>query len=1037
LNAIRHSIIRKALTGLFTAALVLLFLLPSFAAAPDLESGRSAVIYDISSGMPFSEANSLAQTPDGFLYAGCYGGLLRYDGREFYRYDGLTGIVSLLADSRGRLWIAADGLYCLENGVFTAYTTAEGLPSMAVKDVAEDSEGRIWAGTAGGLAYVGEDGSVHVPQIEALLGAPVESICAYRGPVAYGCTGDGDVFAVEGETLVAYHEASEFGEDISYACPDPDAPGMAYLSTSGSTLFYGDIRGPVSGLKRIDIPQLLYFNVMTKADGLLWACADNGIAYVDGSGNATVLENVPMTSTIYDVLCDHEGNMWFASTRQGLMKLSPNIFTDISASAGLSGRVVNSTWKKDGLLYAATDTGLVVLDENYELVDTPVTELLSAARVRAVKEDGAGRLWFCSFDKNALVCLTPEGGARVWNNENGLISNYARTIFERADGSMVLSVSGGVQFFRGGEPAGTLDSSGGLCSSAILSIGEDDGGTLYFGSNGEGLYRLLPDGRAEQFAGPDELSSGVILQIKNDPQRDIVWILTSNSTLYLKDGQLFEASNLPQEHIYDILFASDGSLWLMANNGYYVVRTDDVFSEGKADFIYYDAFGGASHMTTPNSRNYVSPEGDAIVACTDGIIGFNVDRFVNDHVDMLFAVPYAEADGERIYPNEKGVINVPASAQRITVYAYALSYALGDPKLSYRLEGFDRESYVTDRKGLEPPVYTNLPGGRYRFVMSTEGGREYSVEISKHKLLHEYAAFWIGLFALMVLLTALVALLLLRRQAALAAKKREMERIGKELDMAAGIQADMLPRVFPAFPQRGEFDLYASMEPAKEVGGDFYDFFLVDDDHLALVVADVSGKGVPAALFMMISKTVLKNTAGTGASPAEVLSEVNAQLCDNNKNNMFVTVWLGILEISTGKLTWADGGHEKPLLYHDGSWSFVKKHMGIALAMMEPELFDDDDPPYVDQQLQLEPGDVLFQYTDGIPEATDAHGKLFGDERLLAAACSAPAGDPEKLLPHIRACVEAFVKGTPQFDDMTMLALRYNGPSGAGKEGGV
>ena len=243
--------------------------------------------------------------------------------------------------------------------------------------------------------------------------------------------------------------------------------------------------------------------------------------------------------------------------------------------------------------------------------------------------------------------------------------------------------------------------------------------------------------------------------------------------------------------------------------------------------------------------------------------------------------------------------------------------------------------------------------------------------------------------------------------------------------MAAGIQNSMLPE---HFPDRAEFRLFATMDPAKEVGGDFFDCYMIDDDHLALTVADVSGKGVPAALFMMVSMTLLKGSTQTGLSPAAVLEEVNAQLCDGNDNNMFVTVWLGILEISTGRLVWADAGHEKPALYHDGEWSFVKKHIGVALGMMDPEMLAlDDEPAYVDQTLQLTPGDVLFQYTDGVPEATDAKEQLFGEERLHDALCAAPDREPETLLPFVRERIDAFVKGAPQFDDITMLALRYCG----------
>ena len=254
----------------------------------------------------------------------------------------------------------------------------------------------------------------------------------------------------------------------------------------------------------------------------------------------------------------------------------------------------------------------------------------------------------------------------------------------------------------------------------------------------------------------------------------------------------------------------------------------------------------------------------------------------------------------------------------------------------------------------------------------------------------------------------------------------EKERIGAELALAAGIQAHLLPNIFPPFPDRDEFAIFATMEPAKEVGGDFYDFFMVGEDHLAVVVADVSGKGVPAALFSMIAKTMLKTQAQTHLDPALALSEVNASLSENNEEDMFVTAWLGILRISTGELTYADAGHEKLLLRQDGVWRFLPKNGGAALAMFTPEDLSCMDEKYRfrNNTIRLGPGDAIFQYTDGVTEAADADNGLFGDERLLAAVNGAPSAQPEELLPYVRARIEDFVRGAPQFDDITMLSLQ-------------
>ena len=253
----------------------------------------------------------------------------------------------------------------------------------------------------------------------------------------------------------------------------------------------------------------------------------------------------------------------------------------------------------------------------------------------------------------------------------------------------------------------------------------------------------------------------------------------------------------------------------------------------------------------------------------------------------------------------------------------------------------------------------------------------------------------------------------------------EKERINTELSLASRIQEAMLPNIFPPFPDRSEFDIFAVMNPAKEVGGDFYDYFFVDDDHLCLVIADVSGKGVPAALFMMASKIILQSCAMLGGSPAEILLKTNQAICSNNQEEMFITVWLGILEISTGKLTAANAGHEYPMLKKpDGGFELLKDRHGLVIGAME-------DSRYREYELRLEPGAKLFVYTDGVPEANDEEGRLFGYERMVDTLNETPDAPPEQILKNMRASVDRFVRDAEQFDDLTMLCLEYRGTSSA------
>ncbi|MBO5474393.1 MAG: SpoIIE family protein phosphatase [Lachnospiraceae bacterium] len=253
-----------------------------------------------------------------------------------------------------------------------------------------------------------------------------------------------------------------------------------------------------------------------------------------------------------------------------------------------------------------------------------------------------------------------------------------------------------------------------------------------------------------------------------------------------------------------------------------------------------------------------------------------------------------------------------------------------------------------------------------------------------------------------------------------ARDSEEHQRISAELNVATHIQTSMLPCIFPAFPDRPEFDIYATMTPAKEVGGDFYDFFLIDDNHLAIVMADVSGKGVPAALFMMIAKSLLKSAAQSGLMPDAVLAKVNNELVENNDAEMFVTCWLGIYDFVSKKLVFANAGHNAPVVRRrGGAFEFLVFRPSFVLGEMENIC-------YRTGEIVLNSGDEIYLYTDGVTEATNAKKQLYGNDRLLKVLNSAFLKDvsAETICRTVKADVDRFVGEAPQFDDITMLSLK-------------
>ena len=304
-------------------------------------------------------------------------------------------------------------------------------------------------------------------------------------------------------------------------------------------------------------------------------------------------------------------------------------------------------------------------------------------------------------------------------------------------------------------------------------------------------------------------------------------------------------------------------------------------------------------------------------------------------------------------------------------------------------------------------------------------------------ILYMYAVFPLGISVVTIftyglsLSSPVIMLVLLFMYCVLnVIQSRDKSISDNELHMASTIQEGMLPHTFPPYPHKSEFELFASMDPAKEVGGDFYDFYMTDDDHLVITIADVSGKGIPAALMMMVTKTLIKNRGLTDYKDcAKILAMVNDQLCEGNELDMFVTVWIGVLTLSTGELRYANAGHEYPALMRDGGkFELIKDHHSPPLGCMEGIT-------YKEQKTKLNPGDIIYIYTDGVTEANNGKQVLFGEKRMLEALDLPCNGNMITLTRNVKESITSFIGDAQQFDDITMLSMKYNGPEDPGKAG--
>ena len=1014
--------------------------------------GYLAILYNNQNGLPTSEANAIAQTRDGFIWIGSYSGLIRYDGNTFERMGSslrVSSVVTLYVDSRDRLWIGTNdsGLIVMERDHLQKWTKLNGNSAANIRAITEDEHGVMYIATTSGIAMI--DAGMQMTLIDdyRLADVSIRDLRIGNDGLIYGLTQLGDLFTLRNGEVIDYLRAEDCRVNgVVGILPDPRKPGYLYLGTEGSYVYYGCLSRNFGSMGVKDIAPLTYVERFEYVDGQIWVCAGNGIGCVDSQG-FRLLDNVPMKNSVVHMMTDYEGNLWFASTRQGVMKVVANHFSDLYEYRNLPDAVVNSTCMYDNQLFIGTDSGLTVLDNNGVVDSIPLTraatvsgedlksddllDLLRGVRIRSIIRDSKDRLWISAWRKFGLLCYD-HGEVLVYTPEDGLFSDHVRVVCERRDGSVMVANTGGVNLIRDGRIIAGYGEDAGIANTEILTISNGMNDDMILGTDGGGIY-IISDEGLKHIGLEEGLASEVVMRVKYDPDHNVFWIVTGNSLACMTpDYQVTTLTNFPYSNNFDIYINSQGEAWVINSDGVYILPAEELLmNEEGMKPLRYNVNNGLPCTATANSYSELTKEGDLYLSGGTGVAKINIEEIDNSLSNLKVAVPYIYIDGKRMYPDEDGNYTIPQKTRRLMICGYVFSYSLSDLHVSYLLEGSDTRPTTVSRSELTPIEYMNLSGGTYHFIMEVTDslGRitnTLSFRINKEKACYEQTWFYILAGIIAAGAAALCIKLYIRRKISVMEKKlqeeKEKERIGMELNMAKEIQARALPNVFPPFPDRHEFNIFASMDTAKEVGGDFYDFFLIDDDHLCLVIADVSGKGVPAALFMMKSRAVIQSIAIPGKSAGDILTKANKEICANNDMDMFVTVWLGILEISSGKVVCSNAGHEYPAICRKGgSFELYKDKHGFVIGGMEGVR-------YRDYELQLEKGEKLFVYTDGVPEATDINKKMFGTKRMLDALNTRPGGTPQELLQAVYTAVDNFVQKAEQFDDLTMLCLEYMGP---------
>ena len=734
--------IQKMTVGVMLTGMMLVAAWPASTYAQERVSYQDyvSILYNSENGMPTSEANDVVQTSDGFIWIASYSGLIRFDGDTFERISDADGVASantLFTDSKDRLWIGTNdnGLMLYELGKYTTYNKEHGLSSNSVKTIEEDSRGNLYVGTTGGICYLDtETGVINQIPLEEGADSYINSMCILPDDTLIAVTNTGKVYQVQNQTCSSMELAGMDQSEIFTSVNVVQDGWM--LGTEGSSIYRCTGTADSFQFIRLDTRELKRINcVESLEDGTLWICSDTGVGYFDQNMKYVQLKENQLNNSVDNMIQDYEGNLWFSSSRQGVFKCTRNYFSDLSEKAGLGDTVVNSIVQYNNQTYVATDTGLVVLNSNGAKVDTPLTDYLDGIRIRCLLVDSNRKLWLCCYGEKGLVSFDTVEIKNV-GVAQGLDASKLRSAIESRDGSIIVATSNGIYYVKDGQVTDYLGSEEGLTNMEILSLYEAEDGTLYAGTDGGGVC-MITDGKVTGVISEEQgLRSGIVMRIRYDEKRDGLWLITSNSIAFYKDGKAETIEKFPYSNNYDLYFGDDDTLWILSSDGLYVVHGDSMFGNAALRYSFYNYNTGMPSTPTSNAFSYMDSREDILYICgSKGIYSIQMSLVAENTVTKL-AIPYITVDGELVW-NRGAVMDIPSDAKRIQIDAFALSYGLENPLISYELKGFDDEKMVVRKSEMSDITYTNLRGGDYTFHFSVVDPNTNEELATQEILLHK------------------------------------------------------------------------------------------------------------------------------------------------------------------------------------------------------------------------------------------------------------------------------------------------------------
>lgn len=723
-------------------------------------------VYNNTNGLPGGVANDIASTSDGILWIGTYAGLYRHNGKEFRlmnEYESIKTVRCLYVDDDGRLFVGTNdnGLSILINEEITdVLTEKNGLPSDSVRCITSASDGRYYIGTSAELAVVEINDGIRIVAKEPDVTSALRLTADSEGHVA-AVTSSGKLIILQNSkvtgTASAYDEkfiSAEFSDD-----------GKLFAATESNKIFVFSIKDEnnLQFLQTINCGSMNHINSLSFYENVLFLCSDSGVGYVDYKKDNSfhLVDTDLFNNSIDNMIEDYQGNLWFSSSRLGLLRMCETAFAEIYLSAGFSEAVVNTVIKFNNKIYFGTDEGLSMIDvESGEPEENELTKKMKGLRIRCLMQDSKNRMWVCTYTKG-LYCMNKAGKIEAFETDT---EQQFRVLLELSDGTIAAAGKKGITFLKNGEVTKRLTKANGFENQVVLTLSELSDGTLIAGTDGGGIAIIQQQSIVKLLRRQDGLTSNVILRTVNDYNGNTptgaFYAITSNGINYVdKDFSIHPLTNFPYSNNYDMIVRQDGNIFVLGSAGIFVVTRDELLSGKKVDYILLDLRRGLLGTLTANSWNYIDEENNLYLSCDTGASVLNLDAYDKNNRSYRMQLKSVIVNGKRYLVQKDIPFVIPENSDSIEIVPEIINYSINNPYISLYMEGIDEHPNIMTQNELASVIYSNIAAGKYTFHISLLDSKglnvieENTYEIEKQY--HIYDNWWFKVYAFFVMIMAI------------------------------------------------------------------------------------------------------------------------------------------------------------------------------------------------------------------------------------------------------------------------------------------